>query len=335
MANILDIFKGDAFNVVELTEAMNNLPYKPKRIGQLGLFAPKGVTTRSIIIEERDGVLQLLVSQPWGAPAPVSKKQDRRARSFTIPHFPLCDTVMASEVQGVRAFGSATETEAVAQVVNDKLAVMRSAHEITLEWLRAGAIKGVVFDGDLESVLIDLYKEYNVSKQADVNHILGTDGTSQKSLCLGIVRTIEEALGEIGYDHIHALCGKDWFDAFVEHPTVKAAYERYQDGAFLREDQRSGFPFAGIVFEEYRGKIGSQSFIADDEVRYFPVGAPGLFQTIYAPADYIETVNTVGLPFYAKQQMMDFDKGINIETQSNPLCICTRPRTLIRGYTSN
>ena len=53
-------------------------------------------------------------------------------------------------------------------------------------------------------------------------------------------------------------------------------------------------------------------------------------QTIYAPADYIETVNTVGLPFYAKQQLMDFDKGVEIETQSNPLCINTRPRTVIR-----
>ena len=101
-------------------------------------------------------------------------------------------------------------------------------------------------------------------------------------------------------------------------------------GDFLRADMRKGFPFGGIYFENYRGKIASTSFIDDDEGRIFPVGVPGLFQTINAPADYIETVNTIGLPFYAKQERMDFDKGINIETQSNPLCICTQPRTLIK-----
>jgi len=86
----------------------------------------------------------------------------------------------------------------------------------------------------------------------------------------------------------------------------------------------------GIFFENYRGKIGSTNFISDTEAQIFPVGAPSLFQTINAPADYIETVNTVGLPFYAKQERMAFDRGISINTQSNPLNVCTRPRTLIK-----
>jgi len=28
---------------------------------------------------------------------------------------------------------------------------------------------------------------------------------------------------------------------------------------------------------------------------------------------------------------MEFGKGIMIDTQSNPLCICTRPMALVRG----
>lgn len=331
---VLDVFKGDAFNVTSLTDALNNLPYKPQRIGQLGLFEQQGVTTNSIIVEERDGVLQLLPTAPRGAPAPVNKKGDRRARSFQIPHIPLDDTVLAAEVQGVRAFGSQTEVEGVVQVVNDKLSSMRASHEVTLEWHRAGALKGVIFDADAATVIYDLYSEFGVNKQADVDHVFGTATTSQKAKCLGVVRTIEEALGAAPYDHIHALCGKTWFDAFVEHATVKTAYERYQDGAFLRTDQRAGFPFAGIVFEEYRGKIASTSFIADAEVRYFPVGSQGVFKTYFGPADFIEAVNTVGLPYYAKQQLMDMDRGINLHTQSNPLCICLKPRVLVRGYSS-
>jgi hypothetical protein len=39
----------------------------------------------------------------------------------------------------------------------------------------------------------------------------------------------------------------------------------------------------------------------------------------------METVNTEGMAFYAKQRLMDFDKGIELECQSNPLPICLKP----------
>ena len=55
-------------------------------------------------------------------------------------------------------------------------------------------------------------------------------------------------------------------------------------------------------------------------------------RTVYAPADYIETVNTIGLPRYAKQATdQEFGRWVKLHTQSNPLPICTRPKTLIKG----
>jgi hypothetical protein len=36
-------------------------------------------------------------------------------------------------------------------------------------------------------------------------------------------------------------------------------------------------------------------------VYFFPVGVPGLFRQYNAPADFVETANTIGLPRYAKQ----------------------------------
>jgi len=332
---VLDVFNGNAFNVTSLTDAINKMPHKPGRLGELGLFSSKGVTSRSVIIEERDGVLQLIVSKPYGAPADVSRKQDRRARSFLVPHFPLDDTVLAEEVQGIRAFGSTDATESVAQVVSDKIANMRQSHEVTLEWLRIGAIKGVIFDGDGTTVLHNLFNEFGVMAQAVQDWDMHTAATEQAPHCMAAIRLIEEALGATPYDHIHCLMGNDVWDKFIANTSVKTAYERWsggqdgQPGAFLRSDMRRGFPFAGIYFENYRGKIGDTSFIPATEGRIFPVGAPGLFQTINAPADYMETVNTIGLPFYAKQERMAFDRGISINTQSNPLNICTQPRTLI------
>jgi len=95
---------------------------------------------------------------------------------------------------------------------------------------------------------------------------------------------------------------------------------------------RRTFQYGGILFEEYRGSVGGVTFIPDTEARFFPVGTPDNFDLYYAPANYVETVNTIGLPKYAKTAIdAQFQKYVALETQSNPLPICTRPRTLRKG----
>jgi hypothetical protein len=53
----LDIFGSSAFTMVALTDAINKMPYVPGRIGQLGLFREQGVSTTSVMIEEREGTV--------------------------------------------------------------------------------------------------------------------------------------------------------------------------------------------------------------------------------------------------------------------------------------
>jgi len=54
--------------------------------------------------------------------------------------------------------------------------------------------------------------------------------------------------------------------------------------------------------------------------------------TVHAPADFVETANTIGLPRYAKQAVdQQFARWVMLHVQSNPLPICTRPRVLIKG----
>jgi hypothetical protein len=72
-------------------------------------------------------------------------------------------------------------------------------------------------------------------------------------------------------------------------------------------------------------------FIHPDEARIFPVGAPGLFRTVFAPADWNDTVNTSGLPRYSRQWPMENGKGVHLEAQMNALSYCTRPKVLLRG----
>jgi len=333
---ILDVFSGDAFGLVSMTEAMNTLPYKPARIGEMGLFEAEPVSTTTVTLEEQGGVLALIPSKPRGSQGTQMRPQPKRnVRSLAVPHIPLDDQVLAADVQNVRKLGTDNELEAVSDRVNAKLEIMRQSHEVTLEFLRIGALKGVVVDGDGTTTLYTLATEFGVNAPAPVDFLLGTDTTKVGDLLIGVKETIEAALQMMPYDHVHAFCSVTWFRKFVEHPEVKYAYQFWQEGSFLRNDPRAGFEYKGVTFEIYRGSIGNIAFIPDGDVRFFPVGVPGLYKTYFAPADFIETVNTLGLPYYAKQEPLPFGKGIQIHTQSNPLPVCTRPACLVRGTSSN
>lgn len=145
---MLDIFSNDAFSVTSLTDAINKMPYLPGQAGQLGLFKESGVSTTSVMIEEKEGSLELIPTSPRGAPAAQNRHNKRKARSLLATHLTLEDTILADEVQGVREFGSETAVQNVQTVVNDRLGDMAAKHDLTLENLRLGAIKGEVIDAD-------------------------------------------------------------------------------------------------------------------------------------------------------------------------------------------
>ena len=148
MDTIVNPFEGDGFELATLTSAINILPNNYGLLEKKGLFPHKGVTTRTILVEEKAGVLNLLPTLPPGSPGTQAKGPKRKLRSFIIPHIPHDDVIMPEEYQGVRAFGSASMSSPVATIMNDKLQAMRNKHAITLEHLRMGALKGIILDAD-------------------------------------------------------------------------------------------------------------------------------------------------------------------------------------------
>lgn len=473
MGTFLDIFRKDAFNVVSLTGAINKLPYKPTRIGDLGIFQEKGIATTMAAIEERDGKLFLLTNQSRGSMTQTNTIGLRKVRAFQVPHIPLNENVMAEQVQNMRAFGSTDVMEPIANSVNERLQNMKDAIDVTREYYRIGSLQGILLDGDASTTLYNWFTEFGITQTvinvdftnfnpyqapgaltcADgggsgnlsagaytykVTYVTNNGETAagpasnsitlaashkmsltaiptgptgviarnlyrttaggstydflvtisdnttttytdniadaslgtivaptlsnisnagipyasvmdmKKDVATPIIRAIEDALGVTLYREIRVLCGNSFWDNFINHPTVVHAYERYLEkgdtgtgGSFFRRQQRQqlnrqaddvvpgGFYFAGIWWENYRGHLGSTYFIPAKNAIAFPEGSPDTFIEHFAPAPFVETVNTVGLPYYAKQEPLRFNTGVELHAQSNPLPICTRPGVLI------
>lgn len=334
---MLDIFRGDAFGVVPLTLAINNLKFKPGYLSSTGLFTESSTASTVVAIEEHNNILVLIAPTPRGGPGRTMPKLRRTMRMLGVPHFEINDAIMAEEVQGVRPFGEETGTEAVMTKVGERMQVAGQSLEYTQEHARIGAVKGVVVYAD--GTTLDLYAEYGLAVPAeiDMNLDAATADGSVRAACAAIIRNMGTALDGQPFSGAEALCGDQFFDALIKNPEVRQTYLNYAAAADLRQPYvQAGqvwgsFSFGGIQWTNYRGYALGQPMIETTKAYIYPTGVPNLFPTVFAPADYIETVNTMGKPRYVKQYAMPNDKGIHIDTQMNALNFCTRPYALQRA----
>jgi hypothetical protein len=342
MADHLDIFRGDAFSLVSSTEAVNKQVYIPGRLGALGIFKIESIDTLDVSVEEKEGVLYLVPNKQRGADATQNQKEGRKRRILSTNHLPVGDRLYAHEIQGVRAFGQQSVLETIQGKVNDKMATMAQSIQATLEYHRVGAIKGQILDADGSTVLHDLFDEFDITPYSTVNFDLAVDNEADGSLrekCADIVRNIGNALGATPFMGVHAECGDAFFNALLKEPEVRATYLQTPMAAVLRDGfvypnglkVWGAFEFGGIVWENYRGSVGNVSFIDTDSVHLFPMGAPGLFRTAFAPMDHVNFTNTPGLPLYAQTTVDPKGRWVDIDVESNPLVYCTRPKALITG----
>jgi hypothetical protein len=325
---MLDVFKSNAFGTVSLTDAFLKKPYQPRRLGALGYFRESGIPNTTAVVEYKNKQLSLITSSPRGGPGTVLGAAKRTAKSFLIPHFEREAKIMADEVQGLRAFGAENDQASVQALVDDRMAELRPMHETTLEYLRMGAIQGIILDGDGATQLFNLFTEFGITQQT-LNIVLSSATTDVRGKCVAIARLSESALGGDMVTGYRGFCGDAFFDALVGQATVQTSLQ-YQESKLLRTDLRSGFEFGGIVWENYRGSVGGVNFIDTNTAYVVPEGT-SIFRTYFAPADFIEAVNTIGLPLYAKLVVDDeLQRWVKMHTQSNPLAMCLRPDAVIK-----
>lgn len=337
---MLDIFNSDPFSVVSLTDAINHTKFVPGRLSQLGLFRERSVAVTSIAIEEKNGILTLVDPSPRGGPGQTVDKGKRNVRSVNIPHFQIDDAIMAEEVQGVRPFGSETGLQTVMQTVDERMQIHAQSMAATQEYARVGAFKGIITYADGST--LNLFNLFGVSQDDEVDFALDEANPGSGALrkkCATVVRQVADTLDGTPYSYLLAQCSNTFFDDLISHKEVVESYKGTPMAQVLREGYVlpdgskifGAFEFGGIVWENYRGAIGGTKFIADDKCHIAPMGVPGLFSTVYGPADYVETVNTLGQRLYMKQILMPNGKGVSIEVQMNNLEYCTRPKALILG----
>lgn len=323
---------GTTGQIVDYTNELNIIPNQWGRINELGLFMSEPVSTRTVIIDKIENTLSILPEVAIGAPATVANNEALSSLPLIVPHIPHNDYLLPTDVQDRRRPGD-TGPDTVERKRATKLEHIRRKHALTLEFLRIGAIKGLIVGGS-GNTLYNLYTEFGYT-QFSVNCQLATAATNVKGKIFDALRHIDDNTFNGGVSSgYYCLCSASFFDALISHPTVAAAYQYYSSSQdYLRNDIRRNFNYNGVIFEEYRATAtvaGTPTkFIADNEAYIFPLGVSDLFVNYYAPANHFDYVNTPGLPVYTWEYRAETGKRIEFISESNPLPICRRPQAVV------
>lgn len=321
------VFSADSFSAGTLTYSITELPHQPATIARRRLFQEDGIPTLEAMIELIDDTLSLVPASPRGAPGDMHPDTGRRVVKFRAPHLKTRSTIYADAWQDRRGFGEKT----LASVERERDRVLgehRRRFEATLEFHRMRALAGQILDADGTTVLVDLLAHFDVAQTAHAID-LSSASLNLPNALVAAKRKSEEHLGEATPTKWVAFCSASFLDAVRAHPSVEAAVAGWSAATIMRDDVRADLGISGVQLVEVRNAAG-RTFIEDGAAYLVPEGVPGLCVTHFAPADYVDAANDIGIPFYSRAELLQMGRGIAIESQSNPISFVSRPRAIVK-----
>jgi hypothetical protein len=331
-------FDSDLWGMVSMTNAMNK-PVEGQHVPNVldDLWFEESVDTIDVFLERRGDELNLVPATQYGGVGDVTELDKADGETFRLIYLPTRFSVMAHEVQGVRAFGTENERETVEMKRDQKLSKARRRLEATQRFHRCKALfEGKIYDANGSKILIDLDKRFDITRQSKVIDLTNS-ATEIKPLVEEAKDMAIDALGDsssviswLGFG------GRNWFNKFTNHPSTTKAFDRWSDGSFFRDSQGTApFEFLDVKWRKFYGQLKTKggapiNFIDPDAAYLVPItDDPEAYTTWFGPAPYMDTVNTMGRPFYATP--LDSNaKGLSGEACTVCLSLPRRPRSIIK-----
>lgn len=330
------IFTDDAFRTVELTEAASDIDFVPGLLGELGIFEEEPLYGREFGVERKGNTLAMVPTSSLGAPPRNTPRDPRNLETFNTIRLADSFTLYAFEIQGIRDDGPDGGLLDTQIEYASRLGKVKSQMDLTHEFHRLGALQGKLLDADGTSVIYDYFERFGIAEEAAFNFDLANQEAKLRHKCHELTRSMaRSAKGAFtSATSVHALCGDEFYDNFIDHPSVQKTYENWSAAAESRENKAFGaFRFGGVTWHNYRGTDDNSTVaIATDHVKFFPKGARGVFKKALSPAEFGPWVGTRGQENYVLNVTdKDREAWAKGEMYSYPLYMCGKPGVLRRG----
>lgn len=346
----LDIFKNDAFSVQSLQRVVDNTPYIPQEIGQMGLFAPKPILTKQVLLYEEDGSVTIIPVTERGAPDVQQVRDQGRLRALETLRLSKKDTVRAGELFGVAntALSQDIRLRNAQNLVASRTQRLKSDMEATKELHRLCALQGKLntVRADGTPYTINFFTEYGIAEPTPIT--IDFANTAEDDLAMDIQEDFLQPMilslqnrASLGV-RIGALCGDGFWSKLMRHPAVREIWKAQQVGRAIAMQQNplaspnlwDRIWYAGIEWIHFRGSTNNEIAVPTNQAVMFPIGAQDVFNVYWSPGETLLDVNQEGRPEYLYVQpdwrdaMPEF---VDIVLRSYPLYACIYPKCLMRA----
>lgn len=329
----------DLFKIRVLTTAINAMKAPAMKIYNR-IFRGKEHLEPSdrLAFEVITGSQRILKNISIYAPAAVTDKTGRKVITLIAPRLSTKRMIHTAELNALRAYGQQVGVEMMKDRIAREQKDMRNEHDRTLEFWTCNALKGIIYDSDLKTELVN----YNV----DSTHkptLTGTDlWTNANSNPMNKIREFKRLIEDDSSAAISewvSFIGPSAMDALLANTAVLNLL-KYEKGRKIAEEEDVA-RLAKTEINEYTG-----SYLDDEGSRHRFI-APEYFMLIgmcedivdmpYAPVvddDAPGGVGNVGADgngvlFFSKSWKKQDPSGRWIKAECRPLPVLQRPGAVI------
>jgi len=336
-----------AYTNSDLTREVNKIPNQFGYLGQLGIapFEPKASVW--VRVEYKNGQIFVLSSKPRGAPGELGPDEEEGGVILQIPHFPHMERISVDDVDGLlQVVNGVVSQRSLDKELSRKLFTIRSNHNITLEYIRLGMLKGLIKDGSGKT-LYDLYELFGIQKK-QINFNLNDESTDVREKCEEVIDHHMTHLRGETTNGTEAIVDSKFFANLVSHKNVEKFWLQAQNSSEHKELRRQSsggnwgrvFDFGDIIWREYKGglpvkkKDGTIETVPNVDAgkgHAYPSGTQNMMKTFEAPPHHLAHVNEIpeeDLIFISTKEL-DHGEGFDLKSQSNRLAICKQPECLV------
>jgi hypothetical protein len=339
MRSLVNILERNYFSVAEQTARMRRIKNNPRLISKSGLFASKYIKTIVFDIQLDEIKQQIVLATARGAAGNTTQYNPSKSRQLRTLYYPVEDQILADDIYttGHLATGNDIATMAtIQQLLTEKQQQALRNFDATWEWQRVCALQGIVKNipdiskGQTDtSVLYSLWDMFGITEQ-NIDFEFYNPNLPVEAICASVHDYLDNN-GGVERTETLAFCSPEFYDALVTHPVVRAAYQRKQEGQFLWEYQRQ-FVYQDIKWIRYGGyAYPGAPWIPSGTVRFALSGIPDLYQTVFSPADFVESVGKPGQEFYFMNWARNDSRGINTLAVTTATSLCTMPQLLLKA----
>lgn len=348
MEEILDIFRNDAFSYTSLQRVVDNAPFVPTMLGNMRLYEPKPITTREVLIYEKDGGFAMIPYSQIGGPDTQQARRQGRLYGFTTNRISKKDTVRAGELTGIlsQALNPAAQVRTAAGLVSDRTTQLKTDMEATKEFARLGGLQGKIYDPVTGELIIDYFEVFGVAEPTVIEVDFAGPALGENEALMYFQETVFVPMRLVlekrwtPTTQIHALVGDEFWGKLMRLPTFRKIYELMLQGNMMamaanplaKPNNWETVYFGGIYWTNFRGSTGGEIDIEPDEALLFPVGAKDVFGVYWAPGEKLADATAPGRPeyLYLEPDQRANPEYIDILLRAYPAYANLFPKALLR-----